>query len=415
MNLVLIQRACIAALVIFGEAYLGQAFGASLQVTVSSPFTIASAQPTFAFPTLHNVSEDPQDLMLAVWSSPDAWLNMNDRQQTVLHTSDGGQSWSSANVLTGISSGGHSSARLDDGTNLWIGFLTDQTGNSTTVAASIGRSSNGQNFTWTQGIVSFPQAIALSPNPSVPMMMFARSITRANDGAILATMYGKYQGDTAYRSVIVKSNDGGTNWNYYSTIAYHPNPSDEGYDEPVIERMANGDLLCVMRTGSYQPLQISRSTDDGLTWSMPQSLPNSETGVFPDLVRMSNGILALSYGRDDNHIMFSLDGKGESWTTPTTIYDAGTIPTCGYTAIKEVEPGKLLYIYSYLESSVTPGALSSIRGVYVSTNIVPEPLSIYLIVIAFICCSFSRWFVRYPARRLSASSNRLLAIKFMET
>jgi hypothetical protein len=344
----------------------------SFSVTVGSPFTIASAPPTFAFPTLHQTNGNPQDLMIAVWSAPDDWLNMNDRQQTTFDTQDGGQHWGQPNILSGIASGGHSSARLSDGTDLWLGFFTDATGDPKTVSASVGRSSNGHDYTWSAGNVTFPQNIAASTNPMIPLMMFARSIVELQADVLLATMYGEFEGDTGYRSVLVRSTDGGTTWNYYSTIAYNGNAPGEGYSEPVIERTANGHLLCVMRTDSYLPMQISRSIDDGLTWSAPAPLPGFETGVFPDLVQMSNGILALSYGRPDNHIMFSLDGNGETWTTPTTIYHPDPVPTCGYTSIEEIEPGRLLYIYSYLEDQVTSGAASSIRGVYIDAIVVPE-------------------------------------------
>ncbi len=374
MRFFAIGRLTLVALTVAFAGQAAKSYGDnSFSVTVGSPFTIASAPPTFAFPTLHQTDGNPQELMVAVWSAPDDFLNMDNRQQTTLYTQDGGQHWGQPNVLSGIASGGHSSARLSNGTDIWLELFTDVTDDPKTVSASVGRSSDGHDYTWSTGNVTFPQNITASSNPTVSSMEFARSIVELDGNVLLATMYGEFEGDTGYRSVLVRSTDGGANWTYYSTIAaYTSIAPGEGYSEPVIERTPNGDLLCVMRTDSYLPMQISRSIDDGLTWSAPAPLPGSETGVFPDLLLMSNGILALSYGRPDNHIMFSLDGNGETWTTPTTIYYPDPVPTCGYTSIKEIEPGRLLYIYSYLENQVTPGADSSIRGVYIDAIVVPE-------------------------------------------
>ena len=101
-----------------------------------------------------------------------------------------------------------------------------------------------------------------------------------------------------------------------------------------------------------------RSRDDGRTWSPPRTLPQYAVSVFPDMVLMSNGVLALSSGRPGIYIMFSADGRGEDWTSRTTLYEDAYYPTpastCAYTDIREVAPGRLLYVYSFLENSIKP-------------------------------------------------------------
>jgi hypothetical protein len=56
---------------------------------------------------------------------------------------------------------------------------------------------------------------------------------------------------------------------------------------------------------------------------------------------MSNGILACSYGRPASCLMFSLDG-GKTWASHHVISDKVGF---NYTSIREISPGKLLYIH----------------------------------------------------------------------
>ena len=120
-------------------------------------------------------------------------------------------------------------------------------------------------------------------------------------------------------------------------------------------------------------MQSARSTDDGRTWSAPSLMPDTAKSVEPDLCLMSNGILAMSYGRPGVRIMFSPDGNGKTWTSPTTIYndtffkqgDKFLHTTYGYTSIKEVSPGRLLYVYDFDPDGLNAGSTSYIRGVYI--------------------------------------------------
>ena len=76
---------------------------------------------------------------------------------------------------------------------------------------------------------------------------------------------------------------------------------------------ADGSLLVVMRIGSSQPVYQTRSTDGGLTWGTPTTLPGVASAdtysVDPDLALMANGPLVLSYGRPTTNLIFSLDGR----------------------------------------------------------------------------------------------------------
>jgi len=109
-----------------------------------------------------------------------------------------------------------------------------------------------------------------------------------------------------------------------------------------------------------------RSSDGGKSWTAPVKLASYTASVFPDLVLMSNGMLACSFGRPGCHLMFSVNGKGEQWTERATIFEG---PSTCYTAIREVAPGKLLYVHDVVPAGwkkLASGQFNEIRGVFVT-------------------------------------------------
>ena len=221
-------------------------------------------------------------------------------------------------------------------------------------------------------VVSLPRP-ALERPDAVVGISFDRTILCEPDGTLMATMYGRFQDDASYRVLIVRSDDDGATWDFVSTVAYDPNVGDEGYCEPVVARVADGSLLCVMRTGRGNPLYQSRSRDNGLTWSSPTSL--GVLSVDPDLCLLRNGVLALSTGRPTVQLMFSLDGSGEEWTAPLTVYSglrAGEAEnsTC-YTGLRETATdGRLLLVYDTNSQGSPWKALDNqINAVFIDTRV----------------------------------------------
>jgi len=163
---------------------------------------------------------------------------------------------------------------------------------------------------------------------------FENAFLEMPDGSLLSPMYGCLEDETQdrlasetyevpYASWLVRSQDKGRSWQYYSTIAYEPSMGLEGFCEGSLIRLPDSMMLCALRnTGNGRlvgsGLYMTWSCDDGKTWSLlPQRVfcdYEPITGIWPQLVYLPNGVLALSTGRPGLRIMFSPDGEGRCWT-----------------------------------------------------------------------------------------------------
>jgi hypothetical protein len=165
------------------------------------------------------------------------------------------------------------------------------------------------------------------------------------DGRWLAAMQCHFHGDIGLRTILVESFDNGKNWAFVSSIAYRHGGQGDGFCEPVLMRVPDGSLLCVLRRGGGMPLGQSRSLTDGKTWSPVETL--HAHGVDPDLCLMANGVLVGTYGRPGLHLMFSLDGCGREWTHFTPI---GDWRSSTYMGIVEIAHDELLLMYDRNDS-----------------------------------------------------------------
>lgn len=153
------------------------------------------------------------------------------------------------------------------------------------------------------------------------------------------------------RAHLLRSSDLGKTWKHFAHVGLG--------GEPAIERLSDDEWLAVSRPDAHMSnLLQHRSLDGGRTWQFERML--EEGSVMPDLVLMSHGVLACSYGRPASNIMFSLDG-GRTWGDHRTVSD---VPGFNYTAIREVAPGRLLY----MQDGAIPGTLARINSVYIDVE-----------------------------------------------
>ena len=283
---------------------------------------------------------------------------------------------------------------LSDGTFLMLNWVAEFTAPGAPWAGK--RWLSRDDFATVEGPldmeVEIPQAKIGFDDGGAPYgaVTFHRTVMEIPGGDLLAAAYCWFEGDDTpstyqpnmckMRSVLLRSADRGRHWRYVSTIAVDPTVGQEGFDEPVMVRLARGPragrLICLMRTGNDDsPLYQAHSDDEGRTWSSPRRL--HLIGVDPDLKALSDGTLVCSMGRriftnsgqrhheKGYHLAFSTD-QGDTWspmlqTPPMEAYSmtvAGRRPEepsgllkpgdrvwTDYSTVLEIAPDSLLLLY----------------------------------------------------------------------
>ncbi len=224
-----------------------------------------------------------------------------------------------------------------------------------------------------------------------PGIIMGTNIVGLPNGELLVPMYGSLKQDVVwfdyrvfggylkypqqwprqfkYRSWVLRSQDGGKTWSYLSTIAALPELGDEGFCEPNLELADDGTLLAVLRNGGglKSPLSISRSQDNGVSWSYP--VRTTLTGNYPSLLQMSNGILACVYGRPNNRVSFDLTGTGLGWSHTVVLFNGRSND---HVEAAEIAPGELFCVFEDNEYDASgqrlPNGMRQWYGVRVKTQ-----------------------------------------------
>ncbi|MGI9336604.1 MAG: sialidase family protein [Gammaproteobacteria bacterium] len=142
-------------------------------------------------------------------------------------------------------------------------------------------------------------------------------------GSILMGLYGRIRGygeegeDESTRSALMRSDDNGSNWEYYSTLAYDP-ASIVDYEEPALLRLADGRLVCFMRThvnpsGDAKNMAMTISQDDGFSWSAPRW--TNIWGYPADMIPLLDGRYLMVYGyrRPPYGVRGVVSNDGTTW------------------------------------------------------------------------------------------------------
>lgn len=224
------------------------------------------------------------------------------------------------------------------------------------------RRSTGSEWKTEPATLKDSQAARYQLRGNLPIIWWG-DLHLAKDKSIVAGVYpGFYvkpdgSADPFHHVFFYRSVDNGRNWNIQGRIFYTADlsvdPSGEkrmGYTEPAYEVLPDGSMICVMRTTDgigNGPMYVSRSTDNGATWTKPAVMTPS--GVLPRLLQLKNGVLVLASGRPGVQLRFSNDGKGEIWSDPFEMLpwiDYKDQVSCGYTGLLPTGPDRFMVVYS---------------------------------------------------------------------
>lgn len=196
-----------------------------------------------------------------------------------------------------------------------------------------------------------PDRTLVRPNGGVSLWFYG-NVLPLDGRSVVATLYSQFADSSQFRSILIRSDDGGHIWRFLSVVAADRPSGHAGFTEPSLVRLKNGELLCVMRT-EYEKDRLMaqcRSSDGGKTWSQPvpppgipgvagadhdYTTPDGRHGHFdagnvsPMLALLDNGLLAMAYGRPGQNLAISSDGTGRYWDKIVEIVPKRDPPSYG--------------------------------------------------------------------------------------
>jgi hypothetical protein len=326
-----------------------------LKITVSEPWPLnVETKNTESRPYLYDMG---QGLLLT--SNPqgsDALLE----PYIVRRSTDAGKTWQAVAGTEQNSDSPQELVRLADGRILGPSRWTHLQPDGTLTGKTTILDAKAETFAMHDSVITMPTEFM--PAKTGEVLIFERHTWAENDGSITAVAWSRTNQRDAQKRFIVtrqthllRSSDLGKTWTHLAHVGLG--------GEPAVVRLGESEWLAVTRPDAHMSnLLQHRSLDGGRTWTFERTL--EEGSVMPDLVLMSNGVLACSYGRPVSNLMFSLDG-GRTWRDHRVISDRANF---NYTAIREISPGRLLYMHD----GQIPGTLARINSVYIDVEKMKE-------------------------------------------
>lgn len=316
----------------FGPAVNAPPPGGTAPFVIASPVTVDRSATPVQMPNAAVIVPhgDGRRVLLAYPAHTDSSATNGTR---FAHSDDMGHTWVADQATNPMpNSASYNLTRLRNGDVLAVSYHTYMVSGSGDLKAEVDSSvSHDGGATWTSrtGVMTTPVAMrtisSVTDRPGMPLggFVLVHNVVEDPDGTLYQSGYGYYAGDTKYRQLVLKSADGGANWTVDATVAVNPSLTTaagyEGFCEGALERVADGSLLIVMRIGSYLPMYVARSTDDGATWSAATPLSaggQNVVSVYPSLTLLPGGPLVLLVGRPGLALLTSPDGSGRTWTRP---------------------------------------------------------------------------------------------------
>jgi len=301
-----------------------------VKLTVSESWSIPRDEVRQTRPYLYDMGRGL--LLMSVAQGPDALYE----PYGLLKSTDAGKTWSPIPGLDQVDTAPLPCVRRADGSILAASRWTWSQPDGSLLGKTVYLDAGATEFTMIESRIELPQSYL--PEKRGDVVICERHIWSDEDGGATMVVWSRKsvklpdgRKRTERWSHLVRSTDEGKTWKYFSTVG----PGGE----PAVVRLGPTEQTAVIRGDQNSRMKQMFSHDGGATWTQPIEL---EVGkVLPDLVLMSNGVLACSYGRPASCLMFSLDG-GKTWPAHHVLSDKVNF---NYTSIREISPGKLLYLH----------------------------------------------------------------------
>ncbi|MBS0264939.1 MAG: exo-alpha-sialidase [Planctomycetes bacterium] len=162
------------------------------------------------------------------------------------------------------------------------------------------------------------------------------------------------------RPLCIRTTDGGQSWMLASFIG----PEPAGYAiMPSTVRVSQTDLVTTIRRMEEGPprrtfIEAWKSRDDGQSWArLPDPVPDTGEGNPPDLIRLKDGRLCLTYGVRAKPFRMEArisSDSGESWSEPIVLRNDGGGRDIGYPRSVQRPDGHIVTIYYFWDLKTGP-------------------------------------------------------------
>jgi len=324
-----------------------------LRITISEPWPLnVEEKNTESRPYLYDMDEG----LLLMSNAQGAGSLLE--PYCVRRSMDAGKTWQAITGLVQNVDSPQELVRLADGRIFGPSRWTHLQPDGTLTGKTSILDSKAETFTMHDSTITMPAEFR--PARAGEVLIVERNIWAEKDGSIIAAAWSrrfslKLPNGRSFperHTHLLRSTDLGKTWTHHAHVGFG--------GEPAVVRLSDTEWLAVTRPDAHMSNLLQyRSLDGGKTWKFERTL--EEGSVMPDLVLMSNGVLACSYGRPVSNLMFSLDG-GRTWRDHRVISDRVNF---NYTAIREISPGRLLYMHD----GQIPGTLARINSLYIDVSL----------------------------------------------
>lgn len=276
----------------------------------------------------------PDGRLLMVWRHGTDHVVARDGSIQGTWSSDEGRTWTDPETLVPYPGGGvdlrdPSVSTSADGTRVWLTYFKGTS--SLAAAGCFMRTSLDGGETW---------GSETRIDPSQPYAAICAPIVEVGS-TLFAVWYGRTGSETRDSVWVASSTNNGSSWGS-PTRVMNGQTASRDYQEPYLIQ-AGSDLVLMFRWGSVESLGLSRSTNNGSSWSTGASM-FAGTGR-PTLGYMSTGVLVCSYRRqsDGAAIYRYSRNAGVSWSGA---FKAQLVPGSGwmnYSTMVEVSPGLMFH------------------------------------------------------------------------